>query len=103
MRGIGYVQSAPDEGSVSAERNPSPDFDASASKSPSPTRGEGNSEQARKETHHVAGPSIDRSLQDRIPDRAGADGRRDGCRPGDRGGAGRSEEHTSELQSPDHL
>ena len=32
---------------------------------------------------------IDRPLQDRIPDRAGADGRRHGRRPRDRGGAGR--------------
>ena len=45
--------------------------------------------QPRSEQNHVAGPSNDRSLQDRIPDRAGADGRRDGRRTGDRGGTGR--------------
>src|SRR5258705_5024311 len=36
-----HTQSAPDEGSVPADTNPSSGFDASASKPPSPARGEG--------------------------------------------------------------
>ena len=40
-------------------------------------------------TDHVAGPPTARPLQDRISDRAGADGGRHGRRPRDRGGAGR--------------
>src|SRR6266478_6321362 len=36
---IGYAQSAPDEGSLSAETDPSPVRDANASRPPSPTRG----------------------------------------------------------------
>ena len=38
---------------------------------------------------HVAGSQTYRAFQDRISDRAGADGRRHGCRSGDRRGAGR--------------